>query len=162
MIEFGRSDGFHKFHQVVQLDHFPFIVPNIDGFDVRRLVSLLAVDLSQNLILLAVHVKISHSLSAQTVLQGLCNVFDTDSHGSCLVAVDFDAYFRAAEFQVDVGHLEYRIAVHLVQELGQHLFQFLQTGGLKYILYRHAASSASERRLLLYEGTCLGLGPDGL
>lgn len=64
MIQFGGCHSFHKFHQVVQLYHLSLVVPDINRLDVGRLVTLLAVDLSENLILLAIHVEIAHALPA--------------------------------------------------------------------------------------------------
>ena len=162
VVEFRRSDGFHEVYQVVQLDHFSVVAPDIDGLDVRRLVPLLAVELAQNLVLLAVHVEISHTLAAQSVLQDRGDVFYGDAHGSGLVAVDVHTHFRATELQVHVRHLEGRVVIYRIQEFGQHFFQLFDADRLEHVLDRHATPPASERRLLLDEGTGFRLGLDSL
>ena len=105
---------------------------------------MLAVELSQNLVLFAVHVEIPHSLAAQSILQDRCDVFYGHTHGSGFVAVDVYPHFRATELQVYVCHLEGRVVVYRIQELRQYFFQFFDTDRLEYVLDRHTAPPAAE------------------
>ena len=104
----------------------------------------MAVDFAHNFVLLAVHVEVSHTLVGQTVLQGLGNGACAYAHHTGLVAIDVDACFGLAELQVNVCHLEDGAFVHLFHKLGQHLFQFLDVGGLEYVLYRHTSASSAK------------------
>ena len=161
MIEFRRCNSLDELYEIVHLNHLSLVIPDINGLDVGRLVTLLTVDLSQDLILFSVHVKISHALSAQSVLQRFGNIAYVDSHTSCLVAVDVHPHFRAAELQIDIGHLERRIIIYPIQEFRKNLFQLVDTDSLQDILYWHTASTSSKGRLLLDECSGLGLGTDG-
>ena len=77
-----------------------------------------------------VHVEIPHALAAEPVLQRLRDVAGADAHQVGFVAVDRNAGFGFAEFQVDVGHLESRVVVDPGHELRQYLLQFFEVGGL--------------------------------
>ena len=120
-VQLRRGDTAGQFNQVVQLHHFTFITTNIDAFQVGRLVALLAVDFTQYFVLLSVHIEITHTLTAQSVLKRLRDIACAYSHDTCLVAIDIDAGFRLAEFQVHVGHLENRIFINLRHKYRQHL-----------------------------------------
>ena len=106
---------------------------------------MLAVYLTEYLVLFAVHVEVSHALAAQSVLQSLGQVACAYAHYVRLVAVDVYARFGLAELQVDVRHLEHRILVYLLHELGKHFLELFEVGGLQYILYWHARTTPSER-----------------
>ena len=98
--------------------HIPVIATDINSFQVSRFISLLAIDFTKDFILFSVHVEIPHTLSAQSVLQGLSNVLGTYSHDTGLVTVNLDTGFRFTELQVNVRHLEDRILVHFSHKFG--------------------------------------------
>ena len=112
VVQFRRSYGFYKFYQIVQLNHFPFVASYVNRFDIGRCITLLAVYLTQNLILFSIHIKIAHTLSAETVLQCFGYITHGGSHCTCLITVNIHSHFRAAELQVHVRHLESRVVIY--------------------------------------------------
>ena len=102
MVQLRRGDVLFQCDQVVQLDHLALVAAYVDRPQVGGLVALLAVDFGQYLVLLAVHVEVAHTLAAEPVLERLGDVARRDAQQVRLVAVDDDARFGLAEFQVDV------------------------------------------------------------
>ena len=78
----------------------------------------MTVNLAHYLILFSVKIEVAHSLTTETVLQCLCNIFCVYSHYVCLLAIDSNLYFGLTEFQVYISHLESGIVVNLIQEFG--------------------------------------------
>ena len=161
MVELRRRDVLRHRDQVVQLNHLPLVAAHVDRTQVGGFVALLAVDLGQYLVLLAVHVEITQSLAAEPVLERLGDVARRDAQHVGLVAADLDAHFGFAEFQVHVGHLEHGAFVDPGHEFGQHLLQPFEVGGLEDVLYGHTSAASAEGALLLYERARLGFRTNG-
>ena len=68
----------------------------------KMLKKIMTIDLAENLVLLSVHIEISHTLATQSVLQCLSNILGTNSHDTGLVTVNLNTGFRLTELQVYV------------------------------------------------------------
>ena len=92
--------------------------------------------------MLAVHVEVTHTLAAQSPLQGLGNVTGAYAQQVGLLAVDRYSDLGFGELKVGIGHLEGGVLIYAGQECGQHILQFLYVGGLQNVTYRHAATTS--------------------
>jgi hypothetical protein len=116
-----RCGGFLQRDEIIQLHHLAGVVPYIQGFQIKRLVSVLPVQFPKYLVLLAVHDEIAEPLSAEGQLEGLPNILRGDAQQIRLIAVDLDLKFRFGKFQVDICHHKSGIVVHLLHEGRQDL-----------------------------------------
>ena len=66
VVELRRRDVLRERNEVVHLDHLALVAAHVDRTQVGGLVALLAVDLGQDFVLLAVHVEVAETLAAQS------------------------------------------------------------------------------------------------
>ncbi|MPM67272.1 hypothetical protein SDC9_114194 [bioreactor metagenome] len=118
---------------------------------------MLTVYFSENLVLFPIHIKISHTLTAQCILEGLTDIPCAYAQKSCLVTININSGFRHGKLQIHISHLKFRTLVYLLQKNRNKFFQLINTCCLKYILNRHRSSSSSEGGLLLNKGSGFAL-----
>lgn len=110
---------------------------------------MLSIDFSQDLVLLAIHIEVTHTLTTKCVLQGLTNITCTHTKHSCFIPVNNNSCFRFCKFKIHVGHSEVWTRIHSFQKRRNKFLKLFNVRGLKNILYRHSSTSSSEGRLLL-------------
>ncbi len=133
-----RCNRLFQFYQIIHLNHLSHIVFDIDGSQVNRRVSLLSVNLTQYLVLLAIHIEVTHTLTTKCVLQGLTDITRTNAKHCSFIPIDNNPCFRFGEFQIYIRHTEIGTGIHSFEKWGDKLFKLLNIRSLKYILDRHS------------------------
>ena len=137
----GLGDG----DELVEQDRRPSRSGDIEVAQIDGLVSRSALDLADDLVLLAVHDEVAESLFAQRELHGLCDTQGRDSLILGPLAVDGDPEFRLVELEVDIDKVEGRVGLGSGEEGRQDLLELLQVGRLDDVLDR-AGRGGGRRR----------------